>query len=138
MLPAAEAVQAAKAQSLHASEALDRALRRAFFRDGRCITLRHEIIEVAARVDAVDVEALSAAIDRGSARAPLMQSFARAREVADGSPHVFLRDGSDFANPGMEMAWDGEAGRGFPRIERDDASVYDEIVRRAAVRKPAA
>lgn len=129
---AAEAVQAAKAQGLHASERLDRALRLAFFRDGSCISLRHEILDVARRVDVVDVDGLEAALDDGSARALLMRSFVSAREIARGSPHVFLPDGSDFTNPGIEHHWDGEQGRGFPRVDRDDPSIYDELVRRAA------
>src|SRR5437868_3729976 len=43
-LLALEAVQAAKEQSLWASEALDVALRRAFFADSRCISMRHVVL----------------------------------------------------------------------------------------------
>lgn len=46
-LPALEAVQAAKGQGLRASEELDRGLRRAFFGESRCISMRHVILEVA-------------------------------------------------------------------------------------------
>lgn len=63
MLPPLEAVQAAKAQGLGASEQLDRALRRAFWAEGRCISLRHEILDVAAETGSVDVDALAQALD---------------------------------------------------------------------------
>ncbi|HEX2141192.1 MAG TPA: hypothetical protein VHK28_02790, partial [Candidatus Limnocylindria bacterium] len=43
MLPPMEAVQAAKLQSLAAAEELDRGLRRAFWGESRCISLRHVI-----------------------------------------------------------------------------------------------
>jgi predicted DsbA family dithiol-disulfide isomerase len=132
-LPAAEAVQAAKQQGLHVSEKLDRALRVAFFRDGCCLSLRHEILDVAARVDVLDEQPLAAALDAGSARRALMRSFGTGRDVAKGSPHLFLVDGAEFANPGIEMRWSGEHGRGFPRIVSDDPSIYDDVVRRAAL-----
>ena len=63
-----EAVHAAKRQSLRASEELDMALRLAFFRDSRCISLLHEVIAVAETCGRIDVGALAAALDDGSAR----------------------------------------------------------------------
>ena len=62
MLPALEAVQAAKAQSWHASEQLDRALRKAFWAQGRCISMRHVILDVAKQTGAVDVTDLTASV----------------------------------------------------------------------------
>lgn len=53
-----EAVHAAKAQGLGASEELDMALRLAFFRDSRPIALQHEILDVAAECPSVDVDIL--------------------------------------------------------------------------------
>jgi len=128
-LLALEAVQAAKAQSLQASEALDRALRRALFGASRCISMRHVVLEVAAKVDEVDETALAEALDTGRARTAVM---APPPEAVKGSPHVFLADGSDVHNPGIEMHWMGEHGTGFPCIDADDPSVYDDLVRRAA------
>jgi predicted DsbA family dithiol-disulfide isomerase len=129
-LLAMEAVQATKRQSADASEALDRALRLAFFRDSRCVTMRHVVLDVAAKTEGVDAEALEDALDRGVARADLMRGFEDARAVAKGSPHVFLPDGSDVANPGITMQPAGD-GRDFPQVERDDPAVYDDLVRRA-------
>ena len=68
MLLPMEAVQAAKLQSWAASEELDRGLRRAFWGESRCISLRHVILEVANECDSVDVAALSEALDDGRAR----------------------------------------------------------------------
>ena len=59
MLPAMEAVQAAKEQGLAASEALDRGLRRAFWGESRCVSLRHVILEVASETDGLDLAQLA-------------------------------------------------------------------------------
>ena len=48
-----------------------------------------------------------------------------------GSPHVFCPDGTDVHNPGITMTWTKDPGRGFPVIEKDDPTVYDELLRRA-------
>ena len=49
-----------------------------------------------------------------------------------GSPHVFLPDGTDVFHPGVELHWERGHGEGFPVIDVDDPSAYDEILRRAA------
>jgi hypothetical protein len=48
-----------------------------------------------------------------------------------GSPHVFVA-GADAANPGIEMHWHKEHGTGFPVIDKDDPSVYEDLLTRAA------
>src|SRR4051794_11147422 len=99
-VPALEAGQAAKEQSLAAGEALDLALRRAFFAASRCISLRHVILDVAAATPAVDAEALAKALDDGRARHHVVQQWHDAETGAvKGSPHLFLPDGLDVANP---------------------------------------
>lgn len=46
-----------------------------------------------------------------------------------GSPHVFLPDGSEWHNPGVDVRWTGaEPETGFPVILSYDPTVYDEIV----------
>ena len=133
MLPALEAVEAAKEQGLQASEQLDRALRVAFFRDSRTISMRHEILEIAATCEALDVDALGAALDSGRARAAVLeQKEVAERSEVKGSPHLFVADGTDMHNPGIEMEWEGEHGKGFPVVHRDDPSVYRDLLRRAA------
>ena len=133
-LPALEAVQAAKAQGWAASEQLDRGLRRAFWAQSRCISMRHVILDVAAGTGVVNIDALITDLDSGRARAAVMQHYAQARGGrVRCSPHIFLPDGTAAANPGVERHWiNGEFGIGFPFIDSDDPSVYDKLLTRAA------
>jgi predicted DsbA family dithiol-disulfide isomerase len=132
-----EAVQAAKEQSLAASEELDRALRVAFFAQGRCISLRHVILEVAGDCDGLDVAALADALDSGRARRAILDDWqAAGREGVRGSPHLFLADGTDAHNPGVTFHWEGEGEGegeiGLPVVDADEPGVYDELLRRAS------
>ena len=132
-LPAMEAVEAAKEQGLEASEHLDVELRRAFFGASRCISVRSVILDVAAGCGRVDADALAEALDDGRARRPLLDGYWTVASAVQGSPHLFLPDGSDVHNPGIEMHWEGESGSKRLVIDRDEgAAVYDELVRRAA------
>lgn len=132
-LPALEAVLAAKEQSLNASEQLDLGLRRAFWAESRCISHRKVILDVAAATGVVDVDALTEALDDGRARRALADQAAQsATDRIDCSPHLFLPDGSDLANPGIDVDWDGAYGIGWPVINADDPKVYEDILLRAA------
>ncbi len=132
-LPALEAVEAAKWQGSRVAEDLDRALRRAFFAESRSISMRHEILDVAAGVEGLDVGALRAALENGSARAAVTRDHVISEtDLVEGSPHLFLPDGSDVSNPGIEMHWEGDHGEGFPVVDSDDPSIYDEVLHRAA------
>ena len=131
-MPALEAVQSAKEQGLGASEALDLRLRRGFFGESRVISLRHEILELASECSGVDAEALADALDSGRARAAVMEQAERAKgDDVDGSPHVFLPDGTSVHNPGTELEWEGEHGKGFPRVVSDEPEIYLELVQKA-------
>lgn len=128
MLPPMEAVQAAKLQSLEASEALDRGLRRAFWAESRCISLRHVILEVADESGVVEVAALAAALDDGRGRRALADDWAVARgDEVRGAAHLFLPDGTNAQNPGIAVAWEGDV----PHVVTDDPGAIDELVRRA-------
>ncbi len=133
-LPALEAVQAAASQDVRAAEELDRALRVAFFGESRCISMRHVILEVASKCDLVDVDVLAGDLDDGVARRTMISRFeeACAKEEVKGSPHVFLPDGTDAHNPGIETHWEGRPGEGFPVIDRDEPGIYDDLLSRAA------
>ncbi|HYO60848.1 MAG TPA: DsbA family protein [Actinomycetota bacterium] len=133
MLPALEAVYAAKEQGLRLAEQLDRALRRGFFGDSRNVAMRHEILDVASTVPGLDVAALAEALDDGRARGAL----AADREIAEsdevnGSPHLFVAGGLDAHNPGIEMHWEGEHGEGFPVVDKDDPGIYERLLAAAA------
>lgn len=132
-LPALEAVQAAADQSPAAAEELDLALRRALFSESRCISLRHVVVDVAAGCPSVDGERLAADLDAGRFRGAVVDQH---RSAADGgvqgSPHLFLPDGSDVFNPGIEMHQEGGHGGGFPVVDADDPSVYERLMKVAA------
>lgn len=132
-LPALEAVQAAKEQGFAASEQLDLALRRAFWAESRCISHRKVILDAAASTRVVDVDALAAALDDGRARRALSEQAAiAATDRVNCSPHLFLPDGTDHANPGIEVGWAGSYGIGWPVVSSDDPSVFEDILKRAA------
>ncbi len=135
-LLANEAVHAAKDQSPAAAEQLDMALRLGFWRDSRCISMRHEILGIAQGCDRVDVDRLRVALDSGRARGPMMRTYLDCRDAVQGSPHFFLPDGTDAANPGVTMHEVGEPGAGFYVVDSDDPQVYDDLVRRAASDSP--
>jgi predicted DsbA family dithiol-disulfide isomerase len=112
---------------------LDVALRRALFVDSRCISMRHVVLDVARKVSVVDADALAKVLDDGGARHAVIEQWHDAVDgQVKGSPHLFLPDGTDMANPGVTLHWEGEHGRGFPVVDRDDPSVYEQLLRVAA------
>lgn len=134
MLPALEAVQAAKVQGWAASEQLDRALRRAFWAHNRCISMRHVILDIAEETGAVDRAELADALDSGRHRAAVLAQYGTARDDrVICSPHVFLADGTNLANPGVSAHWvNGEFGEGYPIIDADDTTACRHLLERAA------
>ncbi|HVE46723.1 MAG TPA: hypothetical protein VNA57_08265 [Acidimicrobiales bacterium] len=132
-LPAMEAVQAAKEQSLEASEALDRRLRIAMFGQSRCVSLRGVILAVAEECPEVDAGALTKALDNGVARrAVIEQAELGAGDAIEGSPELVLPDGTQHHHPGVEIHWEGNKGAGFPVVDADDPSVYVDLLHRSA------
>ena len=131
-LLAMEAVRAAEAQSPQAHEQLDRALRLAFFRDHHCITLRHVIVDLAASCPDVDADRLADDLDRGTARRALIDDHRDALNFVQGSPHVFLADGTALHNPGVEVTWPGKQGEAYPQARLVNPEIHDELLARAA------
>jgi predicted DsbA family dithiol-disulfide isomerase len=144
VLLAAEAVLAATSQSMDAAEALDAALRRAFWSQSRSIAHRQVILDVAAEaateladrddgIAVLDVDRLTEALDSGRHRRALMADFAIARtDAIPGSPTLRLPDGSTVHNPGMTVHWEGPWAAGYPIVDADDPRVYEDLLRRAA------
>ncbi len=131
-LLALEAVQATKEQGLAASEALDLALRRAFFAESRCISLRSVVLDVAESCQGVDPVGLIDALDQGRARELVIEQWKAARPGGvNGSPHVFCPDGTDSANPAVTMHWEGEHGTGFPVVDEFRPDEYADLLKRA-------
>lgn len=131
-LPALAAVQAAKGQGvggLRASDELDTALRRAFYEDGRCISIHAEILDVAEKCPTVFAPALAKALQRGEGVAEVFDQWRTASELpVEGSPHLFLGDRYADHNPGVTYHWTAAPGTGFPRFEKYDESWADEVL----------
>lgn len=131
-LPALEAVQAAKEQGPEASERLDLALRQAFWRDARCVSLRSEILD-AAELAEIDAGALAEALDSGRCRQRVVDDWRAAADgAADGSPTVVLPDGTRLMNPGVEQHWEGPKPGGRPVIDKNDVAALDDLLHAAA------
>ncbi|MFF7020170.1 hypothetical protein ACFY97_03995 [Streptomyces klenkii] len=80
-----------------------------------------------------DADALAGALRQGSARAAVERHLAVAQsEVVQGSPHLFLPDGTSAFIPGVRWHWPGHPGRGFLVLEGDEPAVYEQLVRQAA------
>lgn len=133
-LLAFEAIHAAKRQSMRSSELLDRALRRAFWAESLSIGHHNVILDIAATIDGLDVAELAAALEAGSSRRNVFDDFATAStsDVAM-SPHLFLADGTNVANPGIAVHWQGEWAKGFPVIDSDDIDLYAALLGQAAL-----
>lgn len=133
ILPALEAVYAAKKQGLGSSADLDRALRLALFRDSRNISMHHEIMDVAKATRGVDADELEVLLVEGVFRSEIFDDLELAQgDGVQGSPHFFLPDGTDIHNPGVTMSFQGEHGSGFPVVSKDDPSIFEDLLKRAA------
>lgn len=133
-LPALEAVRASYAMSATAAEQLDAALRRAFFVDHRCISLMTVILDCARECDEVDEDHLEQVLRSGQARADVFEHVDAAQSNGvEGSPHVFLADGSDVFSPAVTLSEDD----GTVRVAEDDPSAVDDLIARALQTKQA-
>ncbi|MGH2827702.1 MAG: DsbA family oxidoreductase, partial [Actinomycetota bacterium] len=133
ILPALEAVYAAKQQGLAASADLDRALRLALFRDSRNISMHHEIMDVAKATPGLDADELEGLLVEGTSRSEVFDDLEIARsDGVKGSPHFFLPNGTNLHNPGVTMHWESEHDPGFPVVSKDDPSIFEDLLERAA------
>lgn len=103
-LPAMAAVQATKQQQgLEAADALDTAIRRAYFVHQRCISLLPVIEDIARDCAAVDADALLDALHSGVGQAAVFADLDVARTGhIQGSPHLWTANGPFGANPGVD------------------------------------
>lgn len=133
MLPALEAVQAAKAPEvggLRGSDELDAALRRAFYVDGKCISIHSVILDIARTCRNVDADALADALARGVGRAEVYEQWRTAQgPEIQGSPHLFGPDGYAVHNPGATYEWTGDpSDGGFPRLDDYNPSWAEKLL----------
>ncbi|WP_406860981.1 DsbA family protein [Streptomyces sp. HUAS MG47] len=125
VLPAIEAVQAAKAPEiggLRGSDQLDAALRRAFYTEHRCIAVHSVILDLAADCPDVDAAALEAALARGAGRREVYEQWHEAQGPdVQGSPHFLAPGGYTAHNPGPTYVFTGDLyDGGFPRLDAYD------------------
>ncbi|MCX4824977.1 DsbA family protein [Streptomyces sp. NBC_01142] len=137
MLPALEAVQAAKDPAvggLRASDELDAALRHAFYAESRCIAVHAEILDVAVQCPHVDAAALEEALAGGAGRAAVYAQWRTARGPrVQGSPQLFAPDGWTAHNPGVAFRWTGDpADGGLPQLLESRPQWAGELLARLA------
>ncbi|MDP8958698.1 MAG: DsbA family protein [Actinomycetota bacterium] len=127
-LPAFEAQKWGYSLGQEVGEHFDLALRRAFFLHSRDLSLRHELLEVATS-EGLNAEQLGEALDDGRFRKEVMADYEESKGLPiQGSPQVFLPDGTSHHNPGISHKWV----RGIPVVESDHPSVYQDLIQAAA------
>ncbi len=110
-------------------ERFDLALRRGFFLHSHDLGRREELLAVA-KTEGLASDDLAAALDTGRFRAAVAADAAEAAASdIEGSPTVVLPDGAAHFNPGIAFT----RVRGLAHLEADHPSVYEEIVRTAAM-----
>lgn len=121
-----QAVQAAKDPAvggLAVSEDLDAALRHTWNSESLSIHLFHVILAGAAADTEANVEALARLLRSCAAAATVFADWATAEQGGvQGSPHLYLSDGTSVHNPGIELSWTRQQFEGLPRI--DQPGVY--------------
>src|SRR5256714_9059789 len=138
--PAFEALACAQAQGHDAAFAMSWALRHAFFTKGSCLSLRHELLAIAAEVApdrALDLARFEDDWDSGRHKAGVIADSRRGWHDlrAAGSPTFVLRGGRQVANPAAGRA-DIDKKRGVVRsytpYTGDPLAVFRELLDAAA------
>jgi predicted DsbA family dithiol-disulfide isomerase len=128
LLPAMEALKVAgEVGGSTAADRYDEAARRAFFLDRRDLSIRPTLLDLATEIG-LDRTAFRDAFDGGGLRRTVVADFEEGRRRGvQGSPHVFLPDGSEVFNPGVgKVEW--KQGIPVPR-EVDEGAVADLLAR---------
>jgi predicted DsbA family dithiol-disulfide isomerase len=133
-LPAFELVAAARrVHGDKGAEEVDYALRRAFLRKGIDVSIRsglREALDLAAAGGAeIDPDAVLKVWESEPVRADVLADYERSERLPiQGSPQVFLPDGSTEHNPGLtDHVWRG----GIPRVLSDDKDAPRRLLLRA-------
>jgi len=111
--PAFEAVKCAERQGISLADDLAWAIRVAFFAEGRCISMRHELLELACRTG-LDCGRFESDFDSGIAKRLVVDEAREGWErlKVAGSPTFVLPSGEQFASPGLpELDVDEVSGR---------------------------
>ena len=123
ILPAFEALKCAEAQGDEAANAFNWAVRRAFFAESRCISLRHVLLDIA-REAGLDVAQFLHDYDSGYYQHLVIEESERGWNIlkVKGSPTLVLPNGEQRPYPAIpELLWDAEE-----RVVGINASDYPE------------
>jgi predicted DsbA family dithiol-disulfide isomerase len=129
-LPAMEALKVAgELGGPEAADRYDEAARRAFFLDRRDLSIRPTLAEIAAETG-LDRARFLDAFDGGGHRRSVVADWEEGRRRGvEGSPQVFLPDGSGHFNPGIgKIDWV----RGIPVPSQVDEGAIAKLVAQAA------
>jgi predicted DsbA family dithiol-disulfide isomerase len=143
MWPAFEALACAQAQGHDAAFAMSWALRYGFYGEGRCLSLRHELLDIAgqaAREAPLDLKRFEEDWDSGRYKESVIAAARRGwHELkVEGSATFVLPDGRQVTNPGLgEVDYDEENNifRGYTPPERDWRDVYREMLESVAAQQ---
>ncbi|MPV48820.1 dithiol-disulfide isomerase [Pseudactinotalea sp. HY160] len=129
MIPAMAAVRATAARAGNrAADQLDAALRAAFYRHSRCISLPSVILDVAGECPDVDGGALAADLAAGAGIQAVHDDWRAAGDLGvQGSPQIEA-GGVTLTNPGVEMSWSAGPGEGFLRLDAYDDAWVDQVL----------
>jgi predicted DsbA family dithiol-disulfide isomerase len=102
MWPAFEAIKCAERQGLDLADELSWALRKAFFAESRCISMRHVLFETAEEVG-LDMDRFAEAFDNGLTKRQVLQEAQKGWEIlkVEGSPTFVLPSGEQISYPGV-------------------------------------
>ena len=130
LLPAMEALKVAgELGGPAAADRFDEAARRAFFLDRRDLSLRSTLAEIATEAGLEQPRFLDAFDGGGHRRAVVTDWEEGRRRGVQGSPHVFLPDGTASFNPGIgKIDWV----RGIPVPSEVDEGGIAKLLDRAA------
>lgn len=137
MWPAFEAVKCAERQGWRQAHDLDWELRRAFWHDSLCISMRHVILRVAKRVDDLDLRRFEKDWDSGVAKEDVLSEARRGWDELklELSPTFVLPDGSRRENPaGPKVELDEEHGHklvAFRGPAEDPREAFRGLIRAA-------
>jgi predicted DsbA family dithiol-disulfide isomerase len=129
LLPAMEALKVAgELGGATAADRFDEAARRAFFLDNRDLSIRPTLADLATEAG-LDRAAFLDAFDGGGHRRAVVADWREGRRRGvEGSPHVFLPDGSGVFNPGVgKIDWV----RGIPVPHDVDEGAIARLLDRA-------
>lgn len=139
LLPAFEALKCAEAQGDEAALAFNWAVRRAFFAESRCISLRHILIDIA-REAGLDVAQFTSDLDSGRYKHLVIQESERGWNIlkVKGSPTLVLPSGEQRPYPAIpELLWDADDHvigiKPSEHLESDPLDLYRAIINEALV-----